>query len=241
MALDLQRFDHAPPPLKATFRSLNITGSITAHSSSLLLPLDARIGKVQIFSGEDGALELYNVSLKVSNYASVQVDGGDLELSDGRGFYATMKYKGQVMITFPGNTTITGRTEDGNIYELDNVRWMRLEDESIILLMRQPWIKAQGTVKFKELYSTGTLYQRSRAYGQDLEVEGNIETAIYLSDTYTWAEELEATGTFKRTPPIIAYDELTSLPHALFRSIILAPIFLTIIILSSRERKTENS
>ena len=85
------------------------------------------------------------------------------------------------------------------------------------------------------------VYQRSRAFGQDLEVEGNMKTVIYLSDTYTWAEELEATGAFTRTPPLIAYNELTSLPQALFWSIILAPIFLAIIILSSHEKRIETS
>ncbi|MHA1665541.1 MAG: hypothetical protein ACTSVW_06880, partial [Candidatus Njordarchaeales archaeon] len=48
----------------------------------------------------------------------------------------------------------------------------------------------------------------------------------YLSDTYTWASALDVDGIIKRDPPIIVYDELSSLPQAFFWSIILLPVFI---------------
>jgi len=44
-------------------------------------------------------------------------------------------------------------------------------------------------------------------------------------------------GRFERTPPLLQYDKLTSLPQAAFWSIILAPIFTAILLIVHRERK----
>jgi hypothetical protein len=52
--------------------------------------------------------------------------------------------------------------------------------------------------------------------------------AIYMSDAYTWISKIDASGSFERNPPIIAYDEASSLPQAAFWIFILLPLFLLI-------------
>jgi hypothetical protein len=47
-------------------------------------------------------------------------------------------------------------------------------------------------------------------------VTGTIQMAIYMSDAYTWISKIDASGSFERNPPIIAYYEASSLPQAAF-------------------------
>jgi hypothetical protein len=62
---------------------------------------------------------------------------------------------------------------------------------------------------------------------------------MYLSDVYHWASSLDISGNFKRFPPLISYDELTSLPQAGSLSIILAPIFIAAILITYHKKKLD--
>jgi hypothetical protein len=59
---------------------------------------------------------------------------------------------------------------------------------------------------------------------------------MYLSDVYHWASSLDISGNSKRFPPLISYDELTSLPQAVFLGIILAPIFIAFVLTAYRRK-----
>ena len=69
---------------------------------------------------------------------------------------------------------------------------------------------------------------------------------VYLKPNVAWAFVVpvvitshKASGYFERSPSILAYDELSSLPQAVFWSwsIILAPIFLTMLFMINRYKR----
>ena len=64
------------------------------------------------------------------------------------------------------------------------------------------------------------LYQKTRTKGQRLKINGTIALKIDLSDIYSWVSSFDASGRFERVPPLLAYDELTSLPQATLWSIL---------------------
>ena len=112
---------------------------------------------------------------------------------------------------------------------MDSVKIIEINyANSINLVARQPKISVQGKTIFTELYSTGELFQKTQAYGQDLTVMGTTKFTIYLSDTYSWASSLDASGIVERSPPLLRYNELSSLPYAIFWVLILFPVFLAL-------------
>ena len=110
---------------------------------------------------------------------------------------------------------------------------------SAILFAREPTIEVKGITLLKGLYSSGAIYQKTRTQGQDLRVNGTVKLNMYMSDVYSWASLLDASGLLDRSLPILAYDELSSLPQAAFWSIILAPILLALAFTFHREKSTE--
>ena len=129
-------------------------------------------------------------------------------------------------------------TAGGNVTQFVNIKMITIDNNLTTLYIRQPTVNVQGMVTFKELYSSAAILQMTRTLGQDLRVNGTVKIIPYLSDTYTWASLQEASGSFERSPPIQAYDELSSLPQAAFWSLLLAPIFLIIVSIVKRKNST---
>ena len=243
VGIPLEPFIYTSPELSVTFRQVEASGSVYVNSSRMLFPLDVDLGKVEITHDNNTATTLFNVNqLQMSNYVNVHLEASNLTLSEGKGFYSTLKFKGKVTVMPEGNSTsMIASTVNGNATQLSNIRIITLEDDDLITLyMRQPAIQVQGTALFKELYVSATIYERTGTQGQDLRVNGSIKLTLYLSDTYSWVSLLDASGSFERTPPILTYDELSSLLQAAYWSLLLAPIFLIIAFIAERRRPKTN-
>ena len=223
------------------FRQAEISGNIHVNSSSLLFPLTVDLGKLEVTSANNIVSILANVkTVHLSDYISINVDASNLTLSNGDGFYCTLKFGGKITIVPEGEfTSMIASTADGNVTQFVNIKMITMDNNLTTLYMRQPTVNVQGVVVFKELYSSAAILQVTRTQGQDLRVNGSIRIIPYLSDIYTWASLQEASGSFERIPPIQAYDELSSLPQAAFWGLSIVPIFLIMVfIIKERELKT---
>jgi hypothetical protein len=60
-----------------------------------------------------------------------------------------------------------------------------------------------------------------------------------LSDSYTMLEDVELSGSFKRDPPIVSFDEFSTIPTAIFWFTILLPIFVGVTLALSSKRQEE--
>jgi hypothetical protein len=243
VSIQLERFKYTPPPIIATFKEVQMLGDIWINTSSIIFPVNVNFKKVEIIDKNGKALLLTNVTkLTVLNYGNVSIISSDLTLSEGNGFYSNLKFKGNVTIIFYGNfASVNLTTKNGGILRIDNVKTIMISPSSskgeISVYTFRPTISLKGTAYFKELYSSATL--KTRTYGQDLKVNGTVRLKMYLSDVYHWASSLDISGNFKRFPPLISYDELTSLPQAGSLSIILAPIFIAAILITYHKKKLD--
>jgi hypothetical protein len=237
--VQLERFKYTPPPLTATFREVEMSGRVEISTTSLLFPINVDFKRVEVIDRDRRVTLLTDVTgLQLSNYNYVSLATSNLTLSAGKGFYSNLKFGGNVTMSFDSDlTTATLTTKDGKTLKLDHVKAITVNSDKASLYAREPTITLQGTAYFKELYSSGTVLSKTRAYGQNLRVKGAVTLKTYLSDTYTYVSSFDISGKFERVPPILTYDELTSLPQAAFWSIVLAPIFIAFILFIHREEK----
>jgi hypothetical protein len=235
----LEPFRYTFPDTTA-FRQVKMSGNIEVNAPSMLFPLCVNLGKVEITYGNHSIASLENVTgIETLNGGNIVIVASNLTLSDGKGFYSTLTFEGKVVIRYEdNNASIILSTANGDITKISDIDRITIgsDDGSVMLYARQPSIRVQGMASFKELYSSGAIYQRTQTLGQDLSINGTVKLNIYLSDVYTWASSLDASGSFQRSPPLLQYDELTSLPQALFWSLILTPIFLALAFIRKRER-----
>jgi len=227
----------------ATFKYVNATGKVEIHSSSMIFPLNINFKRVEIIEWNGEKKQVSNITkLVLANYSYVQINTSNITISDGKGFYSTLNLKGNVIVKIEGNAYAIVSTPNGNATQFTNVKEMLIENEEpITLYLREPTIKIDGAIFLKELYSSVSIYPKTRTYGQDLKIRGSVETTIYMSDKYSWASWITVSGSFERNPPLIVYDEISSLPQAVFWSIILAPIFLVLILMIYRRKGIEIS
>jgi hypothetical protein len=241
-SISLEPFTYNSPELSATFRQVALSGSVFVSSSCTLFPLYMDYEKVAITHDNNSVTTILDVKqIQMSDYVNVHIEASDLTLSNGKGFYATLKFRGKVTIMPEDNSTsMTVSTVDGNTNQFSNIKIITLENDDLITLyVRQPAIQVQGTALFREVYSSSAIYQKTRTQGEDLRVNGSIKLILYLSDAYSWTSLLEASGSFERIPPVLAYNELSSLPQAAFWSLLLAPAFLIMVFIVER-RKPKN-
>jgi hypothetical protein len=217
-----------------------MSGNVEVSTSSLLFPISVDFRKVEVIDKDGRVLLLANVTgLQLSNYNNISVTSSKLTLSGGKGFYSNLKFKDNVTMKFDSDSaSAVLTTKDGKTLKLDHVKMFTIKSSNISLYAFEPVVTLQGTAYFKELYLSDTLRWKMRVYGQDLKVNGTVTLKMYLSDTYSWASSFEVSGKFERVPPLLLYDELTSLPQATFWSIILAPIFIAMLLTTSREKKS---
>jgi len=237
--VQLERFKYVPPPITATFREVEMSGRVEISTLSLLFPINVDFKRVEVIDRDGRVTLLTNVTgLQLSNYNNVSLATSNLTLSAGKGFYSNLKFEGNVTMAFDSDlTTVTLTSKDGKALKLDHVKAITINSDKASLYAREPTITLQGTAYFKELYSSGTVLTKTRAYGQDLRVEGVATLKTYLSDTYTYVSSFDISGKFERAPPILTYDELTSLPQAAFWSIVLAPAFIALALIIQRKEK----
>ena len=227
-------------PATTAFKQVKMSGNIEVNTPSMLFPLCVNLGKVEITYSNHSIASLLNVTgLETLNGENIVIVASNLTLSDGKGFYSTLTFEGKVVIRYEdNNASIILSTANGDITKMSDIDriTIRSDDGSVMLYARQPSIRVQGMASFKELYSSGAIYQRTQTLGQDLSINGTVKLNMDLSDVYTWASLLDASGSFQRSPPLLQYDELTSLPQALFLSLILTPIFVALAFIRKRER-----
>jgi hypothetical protein len=241
--IQLERFKYISPPIMAIFKEIKMLGDIWINASSIIFPVNANFKKVEIIDKDGKTLLLTNVTrLIVLNHGNVSIISSDLILSEGNGFYSNLRFKNNVTIIFYNNfASVNLITKNGSIFETNSVKTIIISPNSnkdeVSLYVFKPTVSLKGTAYFKELYSSATILLKTRTYGQDLKVNGAVTLKMYLSDAYHLASLLNISGNSERSPPLISYNELTSLSQAGFLSIMLAPIFIIFALIAYYRRR----
>jgi hypothetical protein len=228
------------PQVAAMFKQLKMYGETSINTSSVLFPLSISIEKLEgKYSNGTGFLFTNITDLKALNYLHAYIKASNLTIENGSGFYAKIVLIGPFSIEFEEGADLMLHEGDGDIKRIQNVnKLMFSNNETLSIHVRTPYIEHKGIISIKEFYSSGEIYSKTMAYGQDANVHGVAKLKLYLSDTYTWLNMLEILGIIERIPPIVAYDELSSLPSTLLFSFSLIPLICLIILVQHHKKES---
>jgi hypothetical protein len=220
-------------------REIRLKNDVKVEAESLLFPPKTTLKHLEIKT-TNRTITLLNVtSVKMEGYSKLLIKTENLTIGDGQGFYATLKLNTRFVIE-PHNgmfnlEVATGKTK----YHITNVEQLSIVPDGVIqLLARTPKVSA-NEANFIEFYTLGSLNQQTRTYGQNLNMSGKTSFQIMLSDSYTMLEDVELSGSFKRDPPIVSFDEFSTIPTAIFWFTILLPIFIGVTLTLSIKRQEE--
>ncbi|MDY6965808.1 MAG: hypothetical protein SVM80_07550 [Halobacteriota archaeon] len=211
--INLPAFDYDDlPRAEGFFRKAHFEGEVELETS--LISLSEPDGMDVNIRSDNGNLTLEDVtSILTHSKSGVILKTKDGELDDGDGFYVRLKTSGRVEIKpEEGKLTFIVKTGSGEDYTLNDVSEVIInETEKLPTLSRVPDIRVQGLTHLNETYLFGSLYWRYRTYGENLTVSGNFSCRFFISDTYTFMEDVSLDGEVARHPPYLN----TSYPIAL--------------------------
>jgi len=164
----------------------------------------------------------------------LNVPNNYLFLNNGSGLYSTVvigdssnEYRNSsVTLDFIDNSSAE-ISIGKSLLDFDNVSKIQVVDTSgIAVHAKQPTIHiTNGNLSLEELYSRGQLYDRTGALGDDLKVLGNMTLSLYMSDSYTLADQIFIDG-FTQRVPLYEYDEAISfLSYSAFSQLFGIPPF----------------
>ena len=226
-------------------KEIQLKNDVSVETVSLIFPLKTTVKQLEIKTS-DRTITFFNVtSIKMEGYSKLLVKTENLTISDGQGFYATLKLNSAFIIEpCEGAFNLEIVTEEAKHYITHVEQISIVPYVAIQLLARTPKVSANETT-FIELYADGSLYLQTQTYGQNLNVNRTTSFQITLSDSYTMLGNVKLGKFFEREPPIVMFDELSTIPVALFYSLLLLPIFLLAILIftvryhSQCEKKNE--
>lgn len=211
-------------------REIWINGSCEVNSDSFLLPSPS-IKEVKI--QHDKIDEMFNDVSRISfiRVSSLKIISARVVIKDGNGVYTRLFLNNTVELVISGENSIVELETSMGKSRFNNVSSLIItSDNPIQIYLHNPAKIAASNAVFKELYISGysPLFSIAGVSGQDLYVNGSTSLTISFSDTYTQITEIEIEGSLKRDPPKIKFDVSSTLPTAMFCSILLLPIFVII-------------
>jgi len=221
-------------------KEIQLKNGVNIETTSLIFPLKTMLNQLEIKTS-NGTFTFLNVtSIKIENYSKLLVKTENLTISDGQGFYATLKINNAfAMEPCEDLLDLEIATEEAKHYITQAEEISITPNGSIQLLARTPKVIA-SEVTFIEFYTFGSLNSRTRTYGQNLNVNGTTSFQIILSDSYTMVKNVELSRSFEREPPIVMFDELSTIPTAIFWTLLLLPIFIAAIFIFTSRQQPQN-
>lgn len=220
-----------------TFKEVHMNGNITLKAGSILFHPNSKIDRVTAVLNNETATFTNATTILLANYSRATVTAAKATIKDGQGFYAKVAVNGVASITFTEDAILTIYCDQGDL-KLNYVSSILVDaGEFVDLLLRTPEVTVQGNTYFKELYLSGDLGWKLRTYGQDLKVNGSTCFDVGISDSYTTLSSMTITGSYSRTPPLVQFDELSTLRTAAFWSIIVLPILSVFFLVIERKKK----
>ncbi|MEM3579895.1 MAG: hypothetical protein QXQ64_01360 [Candidatus Bathyarchaeia archaeon] len=212
-------------------KAVDISGNSKAETRSLIFPLEIKFKQLEILT-KNGSFTLYNVtSIQIKCNSNIIVEAENFALENGQGFYAALRLNSTFAVKPSiGMLNVLVAKENEEI-QITNVEKLSITPHSSVnLLARTPEISASQAT-FTEFYPLGSLQWSTNTYGQNLKVTGPTTFQIMLSDSYTILKNVKLGQFFTRDPPSIMFDELSTIPIAIFWVLLLLPILLGIVLI----------
>jgi len=222
-------------------REIRLNNGSKAETSSLIFPLKMAVKQLRIQT-KNGTITLFNVTkIEIKdNDSKLLVETENFTISDGQGFYAVLRFNSTFSVKPSlGLLALKITTENGELHITQAEQISIVPYSSVQLLARTPKVSA-SRVTFVEFYPLGSLQWSTRTYGQNLHVIGLTSIQILLSDSYTILN-VELGESFTRDPPIVMFDELSTLPTTMFWTLLLIPIALAAVSIHTSKQSFQNN
>lgn len=212
--------------ISAYFREMTGEGEIEIESPSINFPQDMVLNRLIVTNGSL-TNEMRNVeNFDIRGYNQILLrTTGQLELTNGKGLYADLLFiqgnnsdmRFKLLPSEGHNITLTGKSAvTGTAFNIKNISSIELfVSGKLHAYARQPLININyGTIYFTNMYS-GKFFPASQDSNinsqQDIRMSGNLSMSVFMSDFYTLSKDIKLSGSVERIPPVIQYDELSSL------------------------------
>jgi hypothetical protein len=212
-------------------KAIHLNSNARAETTSLLFPLEATFPQLEIQT-DSGYITVYNVTdIKIDNSSNLFIEAENFTIENGQGFYAVLRLNSTFTVKPSAKYIHLDIIAEGSELKMENVESFSVINNSpTYILARTPEISASEAT-FIEFYPSGSLQWSTRTYGQNLHVKGLTSFQIVLSDSYTALKNVRLGSFYTRDPPIVMFDELSTLPTAVFWALLLLPIFIALIFL----------
>lgn len=203
------------------------------ETSSLIFPLETTFRQIDI-STKNGSIVLYNVtSIQIKSDSNLIIEAKHLTIENGYGFYATAKLNSTFTVEPSTGLFDIKVTIENKEIQVSNIEKLSITLQgSVNLLIRTPEISS-SRVTFIEFYPSSFLQWKTRTYGQNLHVTGLTSFQVMLSDSYAILRNVKLGESFTQDPPVVIFDELSSLPVAIFWVLLLLPLLLAVILINT--------
>lgn len=239
LSLPKQR-DYSPEDLLnlIIFREASFRGSIALESDSIIFQPNQNVSCLTLHLKEEHKQITDANGIVVDGIEHACVFGDRMDIDEGMGFYSSLRFHNSSIAIEGTNLLVELQYKNGSRLYLEGEREIMITiPDSVILLVRTPQVKVDGTALFEEAYGLQTVFDTLRASGQDVNITGHVEFKMLLSDEHSIAKNVTIEGTVKRNPPILQWDELGSIKSSIVWFIIAALIVLP---LSAMNTKLHN-
>lgn len=208
----------------AYMKNVYLTNNVTIKTSSLLLQEGQKINKVNITG--NNITQIFNnvTNLTLDTNLSIIINADNIMTNSGTGFYTLFQTDSSLSIKSSKETFAMRITANGEDFLLNDISVFSTSNEKIKLLAYLPEVSAYN-VNFTQFYQQDETL-RTRTYGQNLAVSGYTEFLITRSDSYSMIDNVKLGSSLTRDPPLISFNELSTIPTAIFLVLILAPFFI---------------
>jgi hypothetical protein len=198
----------------AFFRSASLKGNIVVKSSSFSEITINDAVNVTVYTGQ-GQINVANVEkLYINKMDYGDICTNEMALDDGRGFYTRLVLVNPTL-SLHGNTSVRLITKSKEVREMTFQNGQLKIIGQLSVLARTPNIYVNGKAEFNEMYSLFSLYYWLRSLGQNLNIQGEIDFQLTVSDTYIFVTNFKGNGSAIRDPPVLLWNEYDSFKNML--------------------------
>lgn len=222
-------------------KEIYLSNDVKIETTSLLFPLKLELKQVNVEVG-NYSYTFYNVTnIAISEYSRAIIEVDNAIIQNGNGFYTDFQINSTFSVKPLEDSMNLKITADGEDFNLRTVSLVLITPSNTIQLLTRTPTVSTSEVTFVEFYPQGFLQWWTRTYGQNLKVTGLTEFSLILSDSYSAIDDVKLSISFQRDPPIVTLDVLSTLPTAIFWSLLLLPVFMSIFfIFTFRESHRNN-
>ena len=214
------------------------------ETSSILFPTTLNIGKIEV-KAENSSQTFYNVTdITLSGYSRAIIETDNAMTQNGKGLYSVFQLNSAFSIRPDVGTINLEITTNNGVSNINNISSLFVApDNPVAVQAKIPTVSALS-VQFTKFYLQSYKQFTNPISGQDLNVTGFTEFSISISDSYKAISNLTLGSSFQGSSQTIQFNFLSTLPTALFWSLILLPVFIGVFVLlkfKNRNLKRLNS